>query len=107
MHVPGISGFLSSWRRPQQAYGAKPPPGALHLIRLRMSRRVACTNRFLTYPFLLAYPHRSRATRTRALRSGYQLSQWVIFWIGSRYAGLKFSRSEYATGISAACMTLA
>jgi hypothetical protein len=33
----------------------------------------------------------------------YQLFQCVNFWIGSRYAGLKFSRCEYATGIIAAC----
>ena len=38
---------------------------------------------------------------------GYQLSQCVNFWIGSRYAGLKSSRREYATGISAACCTSA
>jgi hypothetical protein len=38
-----------------------------------------------------------------ALRLDYQLSQCVNFWIGSRYADLKFSRCEYATGIIAAC----
>ena len=42
-----------------------------------------------------------------ALRLDYQLSQCVNFWIGSRYAGLKSSRCEYATGIIAACCTSA
>jgi hypothetical protein len=37
------------------------------------------------------------------VRSGYQLSQCVNFWTGSRYACLRSSRCGYAMAISAAC----